>query len=218
MLPTLDVIGTFQREDDIPRFSDDDPAPLTTFEGRIRLGQAIWDQQAWYNVDAAKRQLEVEEAALQSEITESLRFAVLGLIDVMVSEAEVAVIEDDLSQALELARQADERVSLGASDPIEATRAAVEVQSVRSALTLAQGKLDRDRISLAQQLNLPPGAALRSAFPLDVKLVPEDELALTPDLAEAFAMENRSEMRVSASRIAAFRASLRPPRAAVCRV
>ena len=201
--PTLDVTGTLQRSKDIPRFIDDNPDTLSTYETRIRLGQAIFDLEAWHNIDAANQLLHVEEASLHTAITESLRLSVLALLDVMTAEAELTVLEADLAQAQELARQAEARVELGASNPVEATRSAVEVQTTESAIVLARGRLHNFRIVLAELLNLPPGTQLRAAMELTKTLVPTDDLAQRPQEAEEYALAHRSEMRTSEASLSA---------------
>jgi outer membrane protein TolC len=203
LLPRLDAIGTLKRADDIPRFPGDTAGPISTNEGRLRLGQAIVDLNAWYATDAARRQLEAEEAALSLATDEAMLAAARGFLNLLVTDALILVRQQDLTLAEDLFRQATAQVDLGASDPIAATRAASQVAAAKSALLTAEGRHQRATIDLARLLDLRPDTDLRSSEILHDNLVPVSPFISDPSAAEEFALGNRSEMQVSSATLAA---------------
>jgi outer membrane protein len=201
LLPQIDATAGLNRHRNYPMVTGVEEAPANQMNAQLRLGQSLFDLAAWHRTKAASRQLVASEAAATVVIEQATLAGALAYIDVVTAKALIEVRRDDLRLAEDLQVQADAQVEAGTSERISATRAANQVETARSTLVTAEGLLRRATINLARTLDLPPGHDLVASEPLSetlVSMIPDRD----PDAAEAFALENRTELRVSAATLA----------------
>lgn len=202
LLPRIDATAGISRQRDYPYVSNFRSSANNNVNAQIRVGQALLDFAAWHNNKAAKRQLAASEAVATLAIEQAVLAGALGYIDAISAKSLISVRQEDLRLAQDLLTQAQAQVDAGTSEQISATRAASQVETARSALITAEGLWRRAVITLTQTLDLPPGSALDCTETLDEHVVSMIADA-NPESAETFALEHRTELRVSAETLAA---------------
>lgn len=209
LLPNLDATANASRQRFYPTMEDGmEVDPSTELDAQLRLGWTLLDLEAWHRRKAAQAELRASEAAAILAIERSALTAALAWLGLGTAQAEVDLAVEDLRLAEELLVQAKAKVETGVAEAISETRAASQVETARAALVSAQGRRRSAAIDLARVLELSPGVDLSAARVPDEALIPTLGFA-DADAAEAYALANRSELKVSDATLAAIEAQAR---------
>lgn len=215
LLPNLDAVGSFTRGNTYQTLNDEPLSftPENTVAGRLRLGQAILDANAWERTGAAGHRVAVAEAGRRLALEHAASDAAEAYVTLATALRLTDIRHQDLRLADELLTLARDQVKAGAVEALAATRAETRRASAQTGVIAAEGAIEQSSILLARALALDPALTLRPSDSLGPELggsaAPTEATA-----AATFAHDHRPDMQVAAETLAASEADWRAARGA----
>jgi len=172
-------------------------AVFSTRKQQYTLGTAVmidWSPgDLYYSALAAQQKALAAEQLAEKARRDIVQEAVVRYYDLLAAEADMAVIQDDLSLTEDYAKQLDGAVTAGTAFRADLLRVKTQVSRAKLSVRQGQEKRDLSAAALAETLRLAPETALR---PAKSDLVPV-RLMGTQGVATLIsqAAQNRPEMR-----------------------
>ena len=159
--------------------------------------QSVLDVSAYREIQASHAEEHESEASLADARNIVVLATASAYLQVLAGQSRVKAAEAELASAQTLEATLLKRVQREVSPEIDAIRATVSRQSAEQRLTLAQVRLEKDKLGLARIIGLPDGQEFELSTSLDFHVIPLGDI----DALFHKATENRQDIKVASARV-----------------
>ena len=215
LLPRLWAEGILKRGTDVilGEGQPDDPAPGTTFDGRLRLSQALIDLSAWYRYDGAKENDLSFMARGQAALEIAAAAAAEAYVDLILARQLEEARKSDLAMARELLILAQAQVRAGLAENLAVARAETQAAVAEGDLLVQENRAARAEITLARALSFEPTTKIITTSELGPDLCRFTGLKMDKFEAVVRALKDRPELRSEDAAVLAAQVAARAIRA-----
>jgi len=180
-----------------PQLTSPIVGPFGVFDFRASVGSPILDLNALNKTRAASEDVRAAQFSYQ-EARETVVLVVANLyLQLLSSQSRVEAAQAQLATAEAVFKQAQDLRNSGVAAGIDVLRSQVQMQSRSQRLLSAQNDVEKQKLSLARVIGLPPGQAFVLADHMPMS-TPRD-ISLENAIAEA--MQNRNDYKRAASAV-----------------
>ncbi len=184
--------------------------PFSVFDARVTASQSLVDLRALRNFRAAGQQVEAVRYSYQN--TRDLVVLVVAALylQALAGKSRIDAVQAELQFAATSYNHAVNLKSSGLLPAIDVLRAQVERQSVEQRLIVAENDFEKDKLTLARAVGLPPSQEIGLLQPVPYVPLP----IMTVDQALSRAYDGRADYRSALTSVKAAETSLSAARAA----
>ncbi|WP_263378922.1 TolC family protein [Granulicella paludicola] len=163
----------------------------------VSYRQNVVDVAAWHQVKAASSEEAVSEASLADAKNIVVLAATSAYLQVLASQSRVKAAEAEQASAQALEALLQDRVKREVSPEIDAIRATVARENAEQRLSLAQVRLEKDKLGLTRIIGLP----VEQEFTLTTDLGFEEAPTQDVDSLVQQAVVSRQDLKAAAARV-----------------
>lgn len=131
--------------------------PFTYFEAQANASARIFDWSARKNLSAAKANEEASRLSTQDARDLVVQGVTNAYLQIIADASRVTSVQAQVNTAQAIYNRAVDQRKAGTSPGIDVLRAQVELKTQQQRLLAQQNQFDKDKLSLARAIGLPPG-------------------------------------------------------------